>query len=87
MLAVWMEWEMSKELPQHPDRIPGLMIGAGIFFALVFTLIFLMIEQAVHGLRKLASKPVSREPAVPELLENGVPRRRVSGDRRPRIGK
>lgn len=82
--AIWMEWDMS-QVP-HPDRMPGLMIGAGVFFALVFTLIFLMFEQAIADIRRRL-KPVSREPVIPELLEDGVLSRRVLSDRIPRIGK
>jgi hypothetical protein len=75
---------MSKELTHHQDRMPGLMIAAGVFFALVFTLIFLAIEQAITHWK---SKPVRRKPVVPELLNDGVPRRRIGADGRLRIGK
>lgn len=76
-----MEWDISQQ-PAHPDKMTGLMTAAGVFFALIFTLIFLMIEQAVQAL-----KAVRREPVVPEFLDNGIPRRRIARDSRPRIGK
>lgn len=73
--------------PQHSDRMPGLMIAAGVFFALVFTLIFLMVEQAVTAFRLWMSKPVSGQPVIPELLDDGRLRRGIGLDSRPRIGK
>lgn len=73
---------MSKELPHHSDRMPGVMIGLGVLFALIFTLIFLMIEQAVAGLKARRRKAVFLEP-----LDYEVPRSRLLGNLRPRIGK
>lgn len=66
----------------HPDRMAGLMVAAGVLFALIFTLIFLMVEQAINGLKTRRIKP-----GVPDLLDNRVPRRRVLGNSRLRIGK
>jgi len=78
---------MSREVVQHPDRVPGLAIVFGVLFALIFTLIFLMIEQAITDFRKWKSKPVRVDPVVPQFLDNGVFRRGRLGDSRPRIGK
>lgn len=65
----------------------GANLGIGVFFALVFTLIFLMIEQGINQFRHWISKPVRGEPIVPEFLEDGIPRRRVLANGRLRIGK
>jgi hypothetical protein len=73
---------MSQGLADHPDRMPGLMIAAGVLFALIFTLIFLAIEQAVTALKARRVKPV-----VHELLDDRLPSRRILGNSRPRIGK
>jgi hypothetical protein len=80
-----MDWDMRRQ--GIADTHFAANLGIGIFFALVFTLIFLMIEQGVTALRQWLSKPIGRESVIPELLDDGGLRRGISLDRRPRIGK
>ncbi len=70
----------------HADTNLGINIGIGVFFALVFTLIFLAVEQGVNQFRQWL-KPLKREPVLFELLDDEIPRRRILGNFRPRIGK
>lgn len=56
-------------------------VSAGVLFALIFTLIFLMIEQAIQDLRRYLSKTTRVDPVVLELLDDPGPSPRIGRDR------
>ena len=76
----------------HQDAPRGLaLVGVAVLAVFVFTvipwLIFMMFKQLSEDIKKRRSKPARVNVVVPELLDDSVPGRWISGDSRPRIGK
>ena len=75
----------------HPDAPKGLALAAvAVLVVFVITvipwLIFMMCKQLIGDIRE-RSKPARVNVVLPELLDDPVPGRWISGDSRPRIGK
>lgn len=90
LAALCLDWIMSRETGRKAE--PGFALMTGVLFALIFTLIFLMFEQAIGDIRtwlaaKRPSQPTRIDPVFPQSLDDGITDRRITSDSRPRIGK
>lgn len=77
---------------EHPDAPKGLALAVVALLVVFVTtvvpwLIFMMVKQAVEDIRKRRSKTARVDVIVPQLLDDSVPGRWISGDSRARIGK
>jgi hypothetical protein len=54
-------------MPPHPDKMLGLGIGFGVLMALIFTLIFLMIEQGVTDFYSWRRRKLVIDQPLPKL--------------------
>jgi NhaP-type Na+/H+ or K+/H+ antiporter len=76
----------------HPDAPKGLALAAvAVLVVFVVTvipwLILMMFKQLSEDIRKRRSKAARVDVVLPELLNDPVPGRWISGDSRARIGK
>ena len=89
IFVVAIGWVITWDTPSSKNGVAVAVFGVFVVFitTVIPWLIFMMIKQAFDDIRKRRSKPARVDVVIPELLEDGVPGRWVSGDSRPRIGK
>jgi len=82
-------WVISWDTPESKNGVAVAVFGVFVVFitTVIPWLIFMMVKQAIEDVKKRRSKPARVDVVFPELLDDPVPGRWISGDSRPRIGK
>lgn len=89
IFVVAIGWVISWDTPESKNGVAVAIFGVFVVFisTVIPWLIFMMVKQAIEDIRRRLSKPARVDVVVPQLLDDSVPGRWISGDSRPRIGK